>query len=794
MAEVDDEVVMSDDEGTYNLPNKKARTEVYPVGTIKKIRVFDFMTYAGLVAITPGPSLNLILGPNGTGKSSLVCAICVGLGGSTKLLGRADNLADYIRRGKKSCWIEITLSGGCGGNAVSGATGSRGRSTGGDQVIRREIKSQGGRDGHALTYDSSWMLNGEDGRSPDFLPQDKVTEFATMTPCQLLEATEKAIGDAELHGMHLKLIELKRKYKQDKEVWENNERTLQKFRLEHAKQHRDYERFEAREGLKKEIDLLQKKILWLRYIECKKRLNDAKEKLAAASATLRAKTAEIQEDTEPLRKLEKKLIKSREERDKVFRNALALRRAWEQASKKLDDAKVDLDQTVDKKAQLQGMSDRHKAKLAEMRREVSQLEADIENAPADAPQQLYDQKHALRADFEAELTKYNACVDEISDLRRQMLRYEQELSSVDRQLDQLQDPREQRLKKMEDKRRGVSEVYHWIRQNRHRFSGDVFGPVAMEVSCSRREYAGYVETQIGGLLYHFVVSSRADEEVLSEYLRSRGRDAAPFTVAAVSSDVSRPLDHPLGPSQVYSQAYVDHMMDEVIVAPPLVKHFLKDVAKINTVFICRRGGAIQILQEAVAAHLSRRPDALNMYMEGVRFQMTSSRYNNSTSYTQITDAKPAHLLDGELSSEMAETKARLESQKHQLRLDIGNLEQTIAQLNAQAMQAQTGGESLKQQIISIDQAIMKIKSKKLEFGKLLKVKRSGLANELKKPDPIQEQGTLLEEMKQHTAEMLLQGEEAARFVLKLWQTQQELAPIELCIKEGEMQVSRDPAA
>ncbi|GAX85392.1 hypothetical protein CEUSTIGMA_g12808.t1 [Chlamydomonas eustigma] len=231
------------------------------------------------------------------------------------------------------------------------------------------------------------------------------------------------------------------------------------------------------------------------------------------------------------------------------------------------------------------------------------------------------------------------------------------------------------------------------------------------------------------------------------------------------------------------------MMDEVIVAPPLVKHFLKDVAKINTVFICRRGGAIQILQEAVTAHLNRRPDALNMYMEGVRFQMTSSRYNNSTSYTQITDAKPAHLLDGELSSQMAETKARLESQKHQLRLDIGNLEQTIAQLNAQAMQAQTGGESLKQQIISIDQAIMKIKSKKLEFGKLLKVKRSGLANELKKPDPIQEQGTLLEEMKQHTAEMLLQGEEAARFVLKLWQTQQELAPLELCIKEGEMQVS-----
>jgi hypothetical protein len=45
--------------------------------------------------------------------------------------------------------------------------------------------------------------------------------------------------------------------------------------------------------------------------------------------------------------------------------------------------------------------------------------------------QMYDQKHALRADFEGEVCKYNACVDEIADLRRQMLRHEQELSVVD---------------------------------------------------------------------------------------------------------------------------------------------------------------------------------------------------------------------------------------------------------------------------------------------------------------------------------------------------------------------------
>jgi chromosome segregation ATPase len=37
----------------------------------------------------PGPRLNVILGPNGTGKSSIVCGIALGLGGSTKILGKS---------------------------------------------------------------------------------------------------------------------------------------------------------------------------------------------------------------------------------------------------------------------------------------------------------------------------------------------------------------------------------------------------------------------------------------------------------------------------------------------------------------------------------------------------------------------------------------------------------------------------------------------------------------------------------------------------------------------------------
>ena len=37
----------------------------------------------------------------GTGKSSLVCAICVGLAGRTNLLGRAEDVSSFVRKGSQ---------------------------------------------------------------------------------------------------------------------------------------------------------------------------------------------------------------------------------------------------------------------------------------------------------------------------------------------------------------------------------------------------------------------------------------------------------------------------------------------------------------------------------------------------------------------------------------------------------------------------------------------------------------------------------------------------------------------
>ena len=61
----------------------KAKSKHQP-GAIVRVKLANFVTYTS-AEFFPGPKLNMVIGPNGTGKSTLVCAICLGLGWGTKV-------------------------------------------------------------------------------------------------------------------------------------------------------------------------------------------------------------------------------------------------------------------------------------------------------------------------------------------------------------------------------------------------------------------------------------------------------------------------------------------------------------------------------------------------------------------------------------------------------------------------------------------------------------------------------------------------------------------------------------
>ncbi|KAM0753987.1 P-loop containing nucleoside triphosphate hydrolase protein, partial [Meredithblackwellia eburnea MCA 4105] len=175
----------------------------FATGSIVRITLHNFLTYDQCV-FYPGPHLNVILGPNGVGKSSVSAAIALGLGFSPKVIGRQTDLKNFVQDNKDEGYIEIELMGKPGS---------------GNQTIRRTITAAAADNSSKFLHDAATQefvkiqvakLNIRLDNLCTFLPQDRVAQFAQLTPAQWLTDTQSSAGHHSLTDWHNKLIE---KYK-----------------------------------------------------------------------------------------------------------------------------------------------------------------------------------------------------------------------------------------------------------------------------------------------------------------------------------------------------------------------------------------------------------------------------------------------------------------------------------------------------------------------------------------------------------------------------------------------------
>ena len=177
-------------------------------GSIVRVRLKDFVTYTN-AEFNPGPNLNMVIGPNGTGKSTLVCAICLGLGWEPSHLGRQKNIGDFVKNGQDKGEIEIEL-----------AADPKRQSS--NPIVTTKITRQGNK--------SDFLINGKKETKKavlklmrsfsiqvdnlcQFLPQDRVAEFARLSPIELLAQTQRAAAPPEMCEWHESLKTMRKEQK-----------------------------------------------------------------------------------------------------------------------------------------------------------------------------------------------------------------------------------------------------------------------------------------------------------------------------------------------------------------------------------------------------------------------------------------------------------------------------------------------------------------------------------------------------------------------------------------------------
>ncbi|PBK65782.1 P-loop containing nucleoside triphosphate hydrolase protein [Armillaria solidipes] len=459
-------------------------TDGFIPGSIVRIQLQNFVTY-DWVEFRPGPYLNMIIGPNGTGKSSIACAICLGLGWSPQILGRASEINSFVKQGKTSGHIEIELKGPKGKpNLVirRNLTSTSKTSTftlNGVSAIGREISSQ------------MAALNVQIGNLCTFLPQDKVSEFAAMSPQDLLKETQRAAGDQNLTAWHKTLIEAGADQKKINDLIKSEMDQLQQMRERNEAIERDVQRCLERQKIEQEIALLEVLVPVQRYREARERYQTVKAEQRRCHnkvVALKDKNAPAHDLLKRLAVQHKKLEKDREDSKRSTQSKFKkINERWNE-DERLENAAEDL-----------------QLKLETLDNEEKDRSKKIKNAQANIDSIRKELAKEVKLENQDDLTR------EISTNPR--ADYSSRRMSKLKKLDNVEVRKLQMLSQWD---RDTADAVVWYRNNKDKFRMEVFEPPYLSVNVPDHAFASAVEMAFSGNnMKTFVAQCQEDYDTLN---------------------------------------------------------------------------------------------------------------------------------------------------------------------------------------------------------------------------------------------------------------------------------------
>lgn len=127
-----------------------------------------------------------------------------------------------------------------------------------------------------------------------FLPQDKVVEFAAMTPVELLRSTQRAVAPQEMIDLHEDLKKLRADQRKVQAENASDMDTLANLEGRQKMQEADVERMRERETIKERVKMLAAARPFAEYRRCRRIRTEAKDRRNDAAAQLQALKDEVE--------------------------------------------------------------------------------------------------------------------------------------------------------------------------------------------------------------------------------------------------------------------------------------------------------------------------------------------------------------------------------------------------------------------------------------------------------------------------------------------------------------------
>ncbi|KAM3960907.1 LOW QUALITY PROTEIN: structural maintenance of chromosomes 6 [Aphomia sociella] len=662
-------------------------------GSIHSIHVRNFFCHDNL-EITMNKNVNFIVGRNGSGKSAILTALVVGLGGRASATNRGSNLHSFIKKGANSATIEIKIKNSTEkafkhhlyGDYItvvrninaSGGSSYKVKSASGEIISTKFEEVNAIILAHDIQVDNPIsVLNQDDARS--FHASDSKKKYSLFRKATNLDQTENNYIRA-LENCN-KAINL----------WKRKNEAFIELEKEYKKWKQSHEQLQSRDEIEAKKIALQNEYYWseiadfereaalvqAQYNKQQDRINKLAEKLSKMNENYGSNTEAI--DALKSQLDEKKLAKTALEQELVVlegevREAQAARRAAQHAAGKHNELRA-----------------RERRKLADIEHELAAINSgEAADARAALEARAAEAEAAAAAAGARHDTAHNDAAQARAHLAQAQARADSAAAAAHTQRAALKRP-VQELREVSARGGDSLAVYgaHMaelcgrLHASRAAFSAPPRGPVGAYLKVKQKEWGGVLEHILGNSIKTFCVNSPEDSRKLFEIM-GQVYGTAPKPGVTCSKFLPR---HDVSGRRVHTRQH-RAALDVLDVADDVIANFLIDNVSLERVLL--------VPDHDEAVRLSDNVENVPKNCAKI-VTLDSSEYHPAPNYRSYGGvARPSRYLH--LST--AERKSQLQAEiKGEAKLRA--LESAAAQLQEEAAEARAGEEAARRALAAL---------------------------------------------------------------------------------------------
>ncbi|XP_050342425.1 structural maintenance of chromosomes protein 6 isoform X2 [Nymphalis io] len=561
-------------------------------GLIQRIQVRNFLCHDNLIIDFHNNNINWVYGRNGSGKSAIVTALVVGLGGKAAATRRGHNIQSFIKKGSNFAVLEIKIK--------NSTQKSYNHEIYGDHItVVRRITTSGV---------SSYMVKAATGevistRYAEISNIMLALEIQVDNPISVLNQddarTFSSIDPKKMFTLFRRATNLDSSETNYKIVLENcntaiaikteKERTCGQLEREFKNWQNKHRQLSSRDEMKKQIQSLKNEMVWSEIAELQLKQQSLNE--------------QIQQQTRKCQKISERLA-SMENDFTGNRSAIeTLKQRLEEnnrAKTTLEEEKKTIEQEI-REAQAQHHSaqratakkreqlDKETRKMADFEHEITNIESGAEARRRDELERRAGAaRDAERAAGAREATAEHRLQQAAAQLERAQALAARE--DAERR-DLLESFEKLRRSQQELKSRDGDPLVVWGQEvvqlrrrvqqavERHQFSKPPLGPVGFYLRLKDQKWGNALEYIIGNMKTTFCVNSQADSRKLFEIIQEvYGNKPKP----SVTCSRFLPTRHDVSGRRVRAQPCALDVLD---IQDPVIANFLIDNLSLETVLL-----------------------------------------------------------------------------------------------------------------------------------------------------------------------------------------------------------------